>query len=288
MTWLLLSIFTNTALLLILKAFSRYGVNTLHGIVVNYITAAALGFFIFGSPVPLQALPEQSWLWIPFVLGFLFIVVFRLIARTAQEMGIAIATVANKMSVVMPVGMALIFFGEKLSLLQYAGMFLTLLAVYFTSANSSGGGSRSKAFWLPALIFLGSGLIDAIISDAGQRRVPVSYQPFFVSLSFFCAFLFGIGFMLHSIIVKKEKLSWRSIVGGLLLGIPNYFSIYGITRALESDFLPSAALYPVNNIGIVLVSAFGALLLFREKLSLLNWLGIALAVAAISLMAFAK
>lgn len=289
MVWLLLSILTNSALLLILKSFSKYGVNTFHGIVVNYITAGGLGLLIFGMPVAANEIPQQEWAWMPPVLGLLFISIFRLIAMTAQEMGVATATVANKMSVVIPVAFALIFLNEDLTFIQYFGMGFTLVAVYLTALPASGTEQKhARKFWLPALVFIGSGIIDAIINYAGQHSVPSAHIPFFISLSFLSAFVIGLLIMIWQVFIKNEKVAMKSVLGGIVLGIPNYFSIYGIARALESDFLPSTALYPVNNIGIVLVSAIGALLIFREKLSKLNWLGIGISVAAIALMAFGK
>lgn len=289
MFWLLVSILTNSALLLILKSFSRFGVNTLHGIVVNYITAGGLGLLIFGMPVSLSEIPAQEWAWMPPVLGLLFISIFRLIAMTAQEMGIATATVANKMSLVIPVAFSLFFFHEKLSALQFTGMGLTLLAVYLTSVPAANGEEKSKRkIWLPVFVFIGSGIIDAIINYAGKNNVSVAHLPFFISLAFLSAFVIGILIVGWQVIFKKEKIQGKSILAGIVLGIPNYFSIYGITRALESDFMPGAALYPVNNIGIVLVSALCGLLIFREKLSKLNWLGIGISVAAIALIAFGK
>lgn len=289
MIWLALSILTNSILLLILKAFSRYGVNTLHGIVVNYITAGGLGLLIFGMPVAADQIPAQEWSWMPPVLGLLFITIFRLIAMTAQEMGIAAATVANKMSLVIPVAFALLFLNEQLSVIQFAGMGLTLVAVYLTSKPAAKGEAKqARKFWLPLLVFIGSGLIDAIINYAGKSGVPEAHIPFFISLSFLSAFVIGLLIVIWQIFIKNEKLKMKSVLGGILLGILNYFSIYGIARAVESGFMPGAALYPVNNIGIVLVSTIGALLIFREKLSAFNWLGIGISVIAIALIAFGK
>jgi multidrug transporter EmrE-like cation transporter len=78
----------------------------------------------------------------------------------------------------------------------------------------------------------------------------------------------------------------RSVAGGIILGVPNYFSIYAITKALDSGIVQSSVLYPINNMGIVICSAIGAVLLFREKLSWMNWTGIAISVLAIGMIAF--
>ena len=74
---------------------------------------------------------------------------------------------------------------------------------------------------------------------------------------------------------------------GLVLGLPNYFSIYLIMRAISDNVLQSSVLYPVVNVGVVLGSTLCAFFFFSEKLSLTNWLGIALSIAAIALITFA-
>jgi drug/metabolite transporter (DMT)-like permease len=133
MGWLLLSIITNTALLLIIKAFSRFGVNTLHGIVVNYITAGLTGILMAGIPFPLAEAAQQEWSWMPPVLGTLFFSVFMLIAFSTQTIGVSTTTVAYKMSVVIPVAVALIFYKEPFGIIRVIGMVLTLIALYLTT-----------------------------------------------------------------------------------------------------------------------------------------------------------
>ena len=57
-------------------------------------------------------------------------------------------------------------------------------------------------------------------------------------------------------------------------------------RALKGYTGNSSAVIPINNMGIVLISAMVAWLVFKEKLSLINWMGIVLSLAAIALIAF--
>ncbi|HEU4717094.1 MAG TPA: DMT family transporter [Bacteroidia bacterium] len=286
MLWLLLSILTNSALLLILKAFDRFHVNTLQGIVVNYLVAGSLGFILSGLPLPLGELPHQPWSWVPPVLGVLFISIFFLLARTAQTIGVSVATVANKMSVVIPVFAAILLYHESVTVLKIAGVMIAVVAVYFTSLpKEKTGTSLWRHLLLPVIVFIGSGIIDALVNHAKNRLVPDNQLPAFISLSFLTAFCIGVIIITTKIIRGKEKFETKSIAAGIVLGLPNYFSIYGMTRALGSGIMESSALYPVNNMGIVIVSALGALLFFRERLSWKNWLGIFLSLGAIAMIA---
>ncbi len=284
MIWLLISIVCNTLLLLILKSFDRFGINTLHGIVVNYLTAGSLALYL-ASEQPAEA--NASWYWIPLVLGSLFISIFFLIARTAQTIGVSVATVANKMSVVIPVVLAILLYHDPVTFWKIAGMVIALLAVWLTTkTNEQQATGNSKNWLFPVLIFFGSGIIDALINYAQQKAVPAEQSVRFIAYSFFAAFAIGAVILIIQLVRGSSKLAPRSILGGICLGIPNYFSIYALMRALQAGVFDSSTLYPINNMGIVALSAIGAFLLFREKLNRWNMAGIILAIGAIALMTF--
>lgn len=287
MIWLLISILTNTVLLLILKGFEKYGVNTLHGIVVNYLIAGSTGLALVGFPSgEVLSTGAHGIVWIPFVLGFLFISIFFILAKTAQVAGISVATVANKMSVVIPVTIAVILYNENIGWLKVIGMIAALIAVWLTSRKENAGSFDMKYALFPVLIFVGSGIIDALVNHLQQTIPDKSLIPFLLSIAFLTALLIGSCVIVYRFFRHREKITGKSILGGIILGIPNYFSIYAVTKALDANLLETSALYPVNNMGIVICSAIGATLIFREKLSLMNWGGILLSIAAIALIAF--
>ena len=80
----------------------------------------------------------------------------------------------------------------------------------------------------------------------------------------------------------------KNILGGVVLGIPNYFSIYFLVLALRSGVLESSGIFTVNNVAIVMLSTLTGIVLFRERLLRKNWIGIVLAVISIFLVALGK
>lgn len=288
MIWLILSILANTLLLLILKGFEKFGVNTLHGIVVNYIVAAATGLCVVGIPsLEVFEVQTEGVLWIPILLGFLFISIFFTLAKTAQVAGISVATVANKMSVVIPVVVALYLYDEELNWMKAAGICAALMAVWLSSKKSAGATFDPKYIFFPLIIFIGSGIIDALINHL-QKTIPAQEMiPFLFSVAFGCAFVVGVAIISYRVMRFRERVTSKSILGGIVLGIPNYFSIFAVAKALDAGIMDSSTFYPVNNMGIVVCSAVAALIVFREKLSTINWFGILLSVGAIGLIAFA-
>jgi uncharacterized membrane protein len=55
---------------------------------------------------------------------------------------------------------------------------------------------------------------------------------------------------------------------------------------LKANAGNSSAIIPINNMGIVLFSTVAGYLMFKEKLTKLNWLGIVISIAAIALIAY--
>jgi drug/metabolite transporter (DMT)-like permease len=287
MIWLLISILTNTLLLLILKGFEKYGVNTLHGIVVNYCVAATTGLCMVGFPETETLMNGAGdYLWIPVTLGFLFISIFFTIAKTAQSAGVSVATVANKMSVVIPVIIAVLLYDESLSWIKVIGILAALVAVWLTSKKQDGSEFNMRMLLWPVVIFIGSGIIDAMVNHLQRGVTDKSLIPFLLSLAFLSALTVGVCVVTYRAVKFKEYVSGKSILGGIILGVPNYFSIYAVTKALDANLMETSALYPVNNMGIVIASAVGALIIFKEKLSAVNWFGILISVGAIALIAF--
>jgi drug/metabolite transporter (DMT)-like permease len=291
MLYIILTIVISVLLLLIFKAFQKYSVNSLVAIVVNYITAGVTGILFLNSDINLSAIIHSDWIYICLPLGVLFISIFYLIALTTQKISISAAAVANKMSVIMPVLYSLIFLNQQLSGVKIIGIILAMLAVYLSTRSSKKGNVNTALIWLPVLVFIGSGLIDIAINASNAFYIRSNNESALFSI---CTFLsaFAVGVIILTWMVLKGSLSFetllapKNIIGGLVLGIPNYFSIFFIFKSLEVNVLQSAQLFPVLNLSNVALSAFLGWLVFKEKLSALNLAGIVLAIISILLISF--
>jgi drug/metabolite transporter (DMT)-like permease len=135
------------------------------------------------------------------------------------------------------------------------------------------------------LVFLGSGVIDTSIKYLQEIHVEETEYPLFSAVVFASAATIGLLFIIFKSIKTKEKIAWKDIFGGIALGIPNYFSIYYLLKALQSETLNSASVFTINNVAIVMFSTLLGIILFEEQLSLKNWIGISLAIISIVLIA---
>jgi len=140
-------------------------------------------------------------------------------------------------------------------------------------------------FLLPLLLFMGSGIIDASINYFRETHLTTAEFPLFSSTVFAAAAITGFLFILLKATKQPLKVNFKNILGGIALGIPNYFSIFFLLRALQNDQLNSASVFTINNVAIVMFSTLLGIVLFKEKLIPKNWAGIALAVISILLVA---
>lgn len=288
MIYLLLSILSATMIFVIFKLFSRYKVNTLHAIVVNYIVACFSGLIAFDGIIIASEIPKFSWFYYTLGLGVFFIIVFNLMALTTQRSGLSVVSVATKMSLVIPIVFGLLYYKEQLGVFNGLGIVLALVAVYLASVKTPKGLAAPKNnMVLPLLVFLGSGIIDTSIKFLEESFVAENDVPLFSATIFASAAGVGILVLVFQIINGKFRFQLKNILGGILLGVPNYFSIYFLVKALRSGILESSGIFTVNNVGVVLISTFAGILIFKEKLLPKNWLGIILAILSIFFVALA-
>lgn len=287
MIFLVLSILASTIILILFKLFDRYNVNTLQAIVVNYITACASGLITYNAPIKISEIISAKWFFGALALGFLFISIFNVMALTAQRNGLSVASVAAKMSVIIPVIFGIYVYNEGYGIQKIVGVLLALIAVYLTSIKSKSSINTNKGLLLPAILFLGSGIIDTSIKFLETTYVGENGIPIFSATIFFFAGIIGIVILIQKSLKKSYKFDIKSIYGGVALGIVNYASIYYLLKALQYEGTESSTIFTINNVAIVMLSTLIGLMLFHEKLYIKNWIGIITAIVSIVLVTLA-
>ena len=69
---------------------------------------------------------------------------------------------------------------------------------------------------------------------------------------------------------------------GILLGVPNYFSASFLLKALND--IPAVIAFPTFSVATVVVISMTGLLVFKEKLSKKQWIGMGLILIALVLL----
>lgn len=285
-TYAVLAALCAALLYVILKFFQRWKIDNLQGLTFNYITASALSFLISREENMIQ-LPNASAYAIPALLiGLLFIVVFNLTALTAQRSGLAVASIASKMSMAIPIVCGIFLFHDLINATRIAGILLALTAVFISGSNgrkSEAAGQR-HGLLLPALLFLGSGLVDTSIKLSEHYFIRADNINLYFSFLFGSAALFGLIMLVVKYYRTPYSVPMRAVAGGILLGSVNYFSLVFLVKALASPGAESSLIFAVVNMLVVLISTVFGIFIFLEKPSWKTFSGISLALAALYIL----
>ena len=291
MHFLILCILSSTAIFVTFKTINRLQIPAFPVILINYLAATLLGLLIYSGDAGLSSIPGSPWLPISIVIGVMFILMFFLVAFSTRKAGISVTTVASKMSVIFPIVFSLIIDpGDQLTMLKSIAVITALGGVILTVYKADGDLPEKSVVFIPLLLFVGMGLVDSLVKLAQQSYVRDDETALFSAILFLNAFLSGI----LALLFYRKYLPWflkaKVWAWGLLLGCVNFGSIYFLVRALHynspSDTqMDSSVIFGANNISIVALSVLVGLLVFREKLKLINWIGIMLSAVALFLFA---
>ena len=285
---LILSILCGTAIFLIFRLFQNHKVPPFPTIVINYWVCIGVGVLVDPGILQLSVIETSTgWLYMSAFLGVLFIGGFYLTHLTVANTGITAASIASKNAMVISISAAFFLYQDAVNPLKIVGIILAILAIVLASIRKKEEPALlGKVLFYPILLFLISGTIETALKYSQQRLMDAAFHTHFTTYLFGTAAVLGALLLGAQGIINRPRLAghnWGKILtGGILLGIPNFGSIYFLIRALDQPGWESSLVYPVINVAIVFMSAVSARLFFKERLSRVNILGIALAILALT------
>ncbi len=290
MVYLFISILLNAYLGILFAYFKEYKIDIFQAIVFNYGICVLTGSIVLGHfPIHAQIVQEPYVMW-AIIMGGLFISVFNLIGISSVKVGITITQTSNKLSLVIPVVFSYFLYQENITAIKIAGIVAALFAVILVSSRAKEDNEKRINRWeyaLPLVLFVSSGIIDTLTKYVQNSFLKTeSTSNTYLIIGFLTAFLIGISVLCFFYLSGKRTFNYRYLIAGILLGVPNYFSIYYLVKALQSNSMSSSAIIPINNIGVLFVVSLFGIFVFREKLSKLNYLGLVLTIVAILLIFF--
>ncbi len=235
---------------------------------------------------------SQPWFTWAIVMGIGFVVSFNMIAITVQKSGLAVASVASKLSLIIPFVAAIFLYGESITVFQVAGIIVAAIGVILTlyphptDPQKEGEKESSSQVLLPVFVFLITGLLDSLVKYVEKTFLDGNNNNEYLVTAFSAAFAGGLLFFIYQLMIGSAHIQMKAVLAGLLIGVPNYFSIWCLMKVLKMFPGESAIFLPVNNMGIVLGSALVAAVVFKEHLRKINWAGIIFSIIAICLIAF--
>lgn len=278
---LLFSIISSGLIFVIFKLFPRYGIDTFQAIVFNYFTAFACGTILFGNEWKDTALQQGQWPLFVVISAFLFISLFILMGISSQRNGVALTSIAVKMSMAISMLLMITLYRESLSALKMSGILFAFTGVFLVSFSGKEKSTEKGSIWMLGALFFGSGILDFVLNYVQK------YELFDLSPSLFSAFGFGLAgiigliILAYRIIFGDSRFHPRNIAAGIVLGIPNYFSIFLLITAYKETGWKDTTVLSITNVSVVLMSALIGFTAFKEQTSTRKFIGLAAAIAAI-------
>ncbi len=284
---LALTIIINSFIAVAFKGFQKYGVNNLQGIIVNYFVCAITASFVFMKPAINASTFSASWFMYALGLSFLFIFIFNVAASSVQKLGILVTTIFQKLSLVFPSIVGILFFNEILSIPRAIGILLALSSIVlinFPKSKDLTEWENLKRWWYLALfMFFGSGLIEVTLYYVSATGLSAGSDLEFTASLFFFSGVIGLFYYLGQCFTNPFRFQMKALLWGTLLGIPNFFSIYWIMVLLESG-MDGSVIFPILNVGVICLNAIIGIFFFKEQISLIRFIGLTVAIVAIILL----
>jgi drug/metabolite transporter (DMT)-like permease len=204
-------------------------------------------------------------------------------AETIRVAGLALSVIAMRTAIVIPVAASVVVWREQPTVFQLAGIGAAVVALALvltrpgrTQTGTAGRGQRGVGLWLAAL-FTADGLV-MLAAKVFREHMPQSENLPFQSAVFLSASFITTGLYY----LRKPRVTPAALRFGAVLGAANLGNHLFLILALS--VLPGAAVYPVIAAAEVGVLALAGTLVWKERVGLRGWLGIALAVLALILI----
>ncbi len=284
MIYVLYSVLCSVTVSVLLKLGRQRGVDTVQMIIWNYPVAAALTYYFLKPDLRIEQLSDAPWV-VFLLLAALLPFVFLALGASIKFSGIVKTEIAQRLSLVIPLLAAFLFFNEEPSIGSSVGVGMGLLAITFSIGwhKKSPSGRGSSVWFYSLIVFLGYGVIDILFKTVALARLPYTSSMFII----FClALLVALGILAYRSLVQKRKVTLNAILWGLILGAFNFGNILFYMRAHRALPDQPSIVFTGMNIGVISLGALIGVLFFNEKLSRLNKVGLLLAIASVLIIAY--
>lgn len=283
MQYLFLAVLCSVIVSVLLKIAKRQSVVLEQAIAVNYVMAISLSFLLLKPtfPADLSTLPWGVFL----ALGVLLPSIFVVMGRAVEYAGIVKSDAAQRLSLILPIIAAATIFGEQITQHRLIGVVLAFVALFCLLARSDSNDNKGKGGMMAALtligVWFGYGVIDILF-----KQLSKSGSAFPVSLVI--AFAMGCVLMTLYITFKGQKWTTKSIIGGLILGVFNFFNILFYIKAHQAFSDNPTLVFAAMNIGVISLGTLTGAMVFKEHLRTINIIGLGFAVAAIVMLFYGQ
>ena len=276
---LIIAVLCSVAVSVLLKVARKRNIVIQQAIAFNYIVALSLSWFLLKPDfkglefTDFIAQSENTPIFL--ALGILLPSVFIIMSKAVEFAGIVRSDAAQRLSLFLPILAAFLIFHETLSQSKVVGIVLAFVGLFclLSKPNQQSAVDFRGVLGLVGVWF-GYGIIDILF-----KQVAKSGGAFPTTL--FIAFSLAACIMFIYLFFKRTQWNVASFVGGIILGVLNFFNILFYIKAHQSFGSNPTLVFAGMNIGVICLGTITGALIFKEKISKVNWLGIVFSLCAI-------
>ena len=276
---LIIAVLCSVAVSVLLKIARKRNIIIQQAIAFNYIVALSLSWFLLKPDfkglefTDFIAQSENTPIFL--ALGILLPSVFIIMSKAVEFAGIVRSDAAQRLSLFLPILAAFLIFHEPLSQSKAVGIVLAFVGLFclLSKPNEQSAVDFRGVLGLVGVWF-GYGIIDILF-----KQVAKSGGAFPTTL--FIAFSLAACIMFIYLLFKRTQWNVASAVGGIILGVLNFFNILFYIKAHQSFGSNPTLVFAGMNIGVICLGTITGALIFKEKISKINWLGIVFSLCAI-------
>lgn len=276
---LIIAVLCSVAVSVLLKVARKRNIVIQQAIAFNYIVALSLSWFLlkpdFKGLEFSEFIAQSENTPIFLALGILLPSVFIIMSKAVEFAGIVRSDAAQRLSLFLPILAAFLIFHETLSQSKVVGIVLAFVGLFclLSKPNEQSAVDFRGVLGLVGVWF-GYGIIDILF-----KQVAKSGGAFPTTL--FIAFSLAACIMFIYLLFKRTQWNVASFIGGIILGVLNFFNILFYIKAHQSFGANPTLVFAGMNIGVICLGTITGALIFKEKISKVNWLGIVFSLCAI-------
>lgn len=275
MIYLLLAMLSSMLVSVFMRMSEKYSRGGMGMLAINYVMCCGLSLAFSGS---IQLFPAADGLPTALAMGAvnggLYLAGFVLLQWNISKNGVVLPATFMKLGVLVPTVLSILAFGETPGAAQIAGILAALVAILLIQG---GGRQETGSAWGLILLLLAGGGGDAL-SKVFEEVGPAALKNHFLLYTFLTALLLCAVLC----IAKKQPLSWREALWGLMIGVPNYFSARFLLLSLSE--VPAIVAYPSFSVGTIVLVTLVGVLCFREKLSRRKLISLGVILVSLALL----
>ncbi|SPY33132.1 EamA/RhaT family transporter [Pasteurella canis] len=275
---LIIAVLCSVAVSVLLKVARKKNIVIQQAIAFNYIVALGLSYFLLKPDFKglgfTEFVVQSENAPVFFALGILLPTVFIIMSKAVEFAGIVRSDAAQRLSLFLPIVAAFLIFGEQLSQARLIGIILAFVALFCLLNKPTDTENNIKGMVGLILVWFGYGIIDILF-----KQVAKSGGAFPATL--FISFVLAACVMFGYLLLKREVFTVPSFVGGIILGGLNFMNILFYIKAHQSFSENPTLVFAGMNIGVICLGTITGALVFKEKISKINGVGIVIGISAI-------